>query len=153
MTPEEQTPEAETNPEETTNSEGDAPEPMTHEEILDFVGDQLGEVEIVTRDIEQAKEWLAEFREPLASLTTNALVNVIRTHAEGRSEEYLRELYRSLSPRELNEVVSANAETFKRLAEVRQREAYLVQSAKARLATTASSLMMSSLTKLPFLLV
>lgn len=121
------------------------PPPMTTDQILDAVEAQLAKLDLTTIDSHEAATWLKDFRIPLASMTTNALVGLIAAHEKGVSEAQLEELYATLTPDELNAVVAANAQTLAKIASERAREVALWRAAQNKLTTAASSIVMGAL--------
>lgn len=121
--------------------------PLTTEEVVDAVQEQIDALPTATRDTESAKAWLRDFRAPVAAIGTQAFVDLIRAHTERRSDDYLRALYRELSPEELNAVAEANADTIEKLATAAEQQAALMTAARERLSVTVSSFIYSGLSK------
>lgn len=132
-------------PKSTVQPTATTPPPMSSEEILKKVEDQLNTLDLPNTDSEAAKAWLKEFRVPLASMTVNAIVGLVAAHEKGISDVQLEAMYRRLNPSELNSVLKANAATLEKITSERAREVALWRLTKAKVTTAATSFIMSAL--------
>lgn len=122
-----------------------ATKPMTNDEILAALEGQLAAVEIPTMDTEHAKKWLKDFRYPLASLTTNALIGLVQSRATGTSDAALEAALAKLKPAELNQVMKANLAALDQIKDQRVREAALLRATHQTLSSVAASFVMNGL--------
>lgn len=121
------------------------PQPMTNDEVVAAVEEQLTKLDLPNMDSAKAKDWLKGFRLPLASLTTNALVALVHSREQGVSDDALRAMYRGLTPAELNAVMAANADTLDKIASEGAREAAIWRVTRETLTAGAASYIMSGL--------
>jgi hypothetical protein len=121
------------------------PPVLSNEEILDALGKQIDAIEIPNLDSESAKAWLKDFRLPLASLTTNALIGLVQVHESGTSDQELEEVLSHLTPSELNQVLKVNLAALNKITSQRVREAALLRATTMKLTTSAASMLMSGL--------
>lgn len=121
------------------------PKPLTNDEILTALEGQLAAIEIPTVDTEHAVKWLKDFRIPLASMTTNALIGLVQSRASGTTDAALEATYRKLKPAELNQVMKANLAALETIKDQRVREAALLRATHETLSSVAASFLMKGL--------
>lgn len=121
------------------------PPAMTNEEILDALVAQIDTLDVPNMDSEAAKKWLSDFKIPLASMTTNALIGLVQSRVAGTSDAVLEETLRALSPAELNQVLRANVAALEKIKDERVREAVLIRHTHEKLTSIAASFVMNAL--------
>lgn len=124
-----------------------AEKPLTTPEILDRLEDQLDSLEGSLSDKDAAREWLREFRLPLASLSANALIGLVQSRVAGTTDAMLTASMRKLSASELVQVMHSNAAALQQIADERVREAALIQATKNKLSEIAAKYVMSAILK------
>lgn len=123
------------------------PTALTNEQIIAAMEAQLAAIDLPTVDSESAKAWLKDFRLPIASLTTNALVGLVRSRLSPTSDADLAAHLRALSASDLNQVMKANAATLAKISSERAREVALIRLTHEKITTSAASILMAALTK------